>query len=802
MFKNYIKLAWRNMCKNGVYTAIMLFGLSIGLTVVLLIGGYVWHELQVNQYLKHADRQYLLTSNWKDPNMGVDFTTVAPLAQRLKEDYPQYIENYYRWDGITSTISKGSKKFRENLLVGDATLLSTFGFKLAYGNAKTVFKNPFSVVLTEAMALKYFGKKDIVGETLLIENFSGEQQNFKITGVLKKMPKNSINQLQKGDVNSFYLSKSALDYFGRTSFDSWSNTIIPSYVTLQKGITPEQLRIPIKQLIAANAPENIQENLEVEPVLLSSFYLNTNNALVKRMLYTLSFVGLFILLMAVVNFINIAISNSGKRMREIGIRKVLGGSKKELIGQFLIEAALFVFTALFFALVIYQFARPWFANLIGAEITALDAFPSYFTPILVLFGLILSLLVGIYPAFVLSSLATLTSLKGKIKAHTSGIIVRKLLVGFQFAIAFVLAVSAIIITKQTSYFFNQDLGYNKDAVITAAVPRDWSSNGVQKMETIRQQLLQLPAVEKVSLSYEIPNGNNGRQMPIYKLGDAPNKAKTMKILVTDDKFIDTYAIDLMAGSFFNSNLQDSTKVVINTTASHALGWQNPEEAVGKTIKIKDDPENSYTVTGVINDFHFGSKQELIAPQLYFNLGAIPTYRYLSFKLHPKTIGAGIAQIQDKWSSLLPQSPFEYTFMDETLATMYANELQLKKATYYSTGLALILVILGIFGLVSLSIHNRKKEIGIRKVLGASAQSISILLFKEFLITLGITIFIAAPLAFLLMRKWLQEYAYSIKIPMGIFVWVAVTILLITFLLVSFQTLHASRKNPVTSLRTE
>ena len=333
MIWNYFKIAWRNLKKKGLYTSINILGLFTGISFALLISAFVWQELQGNKNLKHFDSQYILTSEWKNPNMGVDFATLAPLAESLKEEYPQLVANYYRWDGITSIISNRTENFREGIQLGDESFLNMYGFNLLYGNANTAFENPYSVVINSEKALKFFGKTDVVGETLTIQNFEGDNHEFIITGVLAETPENSVTQITKKNENGFFIAKNSADYFDRADFQNWELPIFACYVELQPGVTGQQLEGPLERLVQNHTSESIQKNLKVVPLKLTDYYLNKNNASLKQMLITLSFVGFFIIIMAMINFINIAISHSGSRIKEIGVRKVLGGKRKQLIFQ-------------------------------------------------------------------------------------------------------------------------------------------------------------------------------------------------------------------------------------------------------------------------------------------------------------------------------------------------------------------------------------------------------------------------------------------------------------------------------------
>jgi putative ABC transport system permease protein len=801
MIKNYFKITWRSLKKKRLYAFINIIGLFAGISFALLISAFIWQEIQVNSSLKNADSQYILTSQWKDPNMGVDFATLGPLGKNLQEQYPHLVANYYRWDGITSIISRGDKNFREGIQLGDESLLTMYGFNLIHGNLNTVFEAPFSVVITSEKAIKFFGKTDVVGETLSIQNFEGENQQFKITGVLAKVFENTITQLTKQADNGFFIAKNSATYFNRANFQDWELPIFASFIELQPGITAQQLEEPLKRLIQNHTSEVIQDNLKIIPLKLTDYYLNRNNASLKQMLYTLAFVGLFIILMAIINFINIAISHSGSRLKEIGIRKVLGGKRKQLIFQFLIESVVLVSVSTLLACLSYPIFRGWFAEIIGKELVGFSQFPIYFIVIPFMCIALISVFVGFYPAFILSSFKSIDAIKGKLKIRPSGVYLRKFLLGFQYVTALVVLIAALLVTQQLDSFFGKSLGYDKESVVTAAVPRDWTAAGVNNMMTVRNELAKLPSVESVSLSYEIPNGNNGFQLKIYKAGENPNQSIATQGLVSDEMYLSTYQIPLLAGTFLESGDTNPNAVVINEKALYFYGFENAKNAIGEQLSIAGEAD-ALTIEGVIADFHFESMQQAIKPQLFFNVNSNLHYRYLTFKLKPGNLNESLSRIEQKWKSLMPSSSFEYQFMDDTLATIYESELQFKKSAYTASLLALIIALLGIFGLVSLSINKRVKEVGIRKVLGAPLSRISFLFIKEFLVILGLSILIACPLAYLLMNNWLSNYAYRINIGFYPFVVGVLLITSITILLILFQTLKTATTNPIKSLRSE
>ena len=802
MLKSYFKIAWRNIWRNKAFSVINIFGLAVGIAFALLIAAYVWGELQVNHQLKDADNQYIIQSKWKDPNMGFELASVAELPKALKENYPGLVANYYHFDGMTTNVSKGDMHFRESIQVGDSTMLSMYGFKLLYGNTNTALNDPFSVVITGHMALKYFGRMDVVGQMLNIENFSGEKHDFTISGVLDEIPKNSVTTLNSSNISDFFFNADAAKYFKR-NLSGWANTYIVDYVELQKGVNPKSVESAMAVLLHKNAPAEISKNLTPYLVALKDYNLIAEGGVVKKMTYTLSCIALFILLMAVINFVNIRIGRASGRMKEMGIRKVMGGLRKQLIWQFLAESTLIVMIATLVALVIYFIARPYFSNVLGKEITGLFSFPVYFIPVPFVFALLVGVLAGIYPALVLSALKAVDSLKGKLTSVKESVLFRKTLVGFQFGTAAIVVIGAVIISQQISLFFSGNLGYDKDYVVYAQLPRDWSPKGVQKMESIRYQLSQMSIVSNAALSFEIPDGANGGDYPVYRQGGNPAQAVVTTGLLTDNQFAATYNIPMKAGTFFKPvfNLADSTQVVINESQAKALGWKDAHDAIGQKI-ISPGGRVAFTICGVTADFHFGSMQKAILPVVFTNVNYGLAYRYFSIKLKPGNMPQNLAALQKKWAELMPGAPFEYKFMDDALKKLYATEIQLQKAAYIATVLSIIIVLLGVLGLISLSIQKRTKEIGIRKVLGSSVAGITTLFLKDFLGVVLIAGVIACPLAYLIMQKWLSDYAYRINISASPFILSITLLIFITGVLIILQTIKAAFANPIKSLRSE
>jgi ABC-type antimicrobial peptide transport system permease subunit len=798
LIRNYYRTAVRQIARSRSHAGINIIGLSIGMAFTLLIALYGWSEWRVNRQFKNAGRQYILTSDWKDPNMGYVLATLGPLAKSLKENYPTLVADYYRFDGLTVTVSNGDKDFREELQMGDSTLLTMYGMSLLQGDARTALNHPFTAVITDDRAMQIFGTTDVVGKNLTIPNFSGQKQAFRITGVLKRPSRNSVTWLTSE--NTIFVPVTDLDYFGRNM--DWSNGHIANYVTLQPGVSPDALKGPIEQLIRQNADSRIAANLRVVPVALPSYYLHANGGTVQKMIYTLSFIAMFILGMAMINFINLSISRSALRMKEIGIRKVLGGLRRQLRLQFLAESVLLAMAATGIALLLYSLLAPVFAVMLGREMPTLSALPAAGWVLIVLSGVFTGWLAGLYPAILLSSLSTVNVLKGKVGSIEQHVRLRKGLVGFQFGTAAVVFIGAIIVSEQIDLFFSDRLGYNKEYIVASQVPRDWTTRGIRHMETIRSIFAGMPQIRDAALSFEIPDGANSGNLDLYREGGDPTRPLVAQALVTDGHYASTYQIPLAAGVFFHeATARDSTSLVLNETAAKALGWKTAGEAVGQRVRFPG-LDAVFTVSGVVRDFHFDAMGNAIQPEVFVPVGFGGSYRYLSFKLNPGHIRDDIAALQQQWARLMPGAPFDYKFMDESLAAVYDSELRLRKAASTATVLAFVIVLLGVMGLVSGSVRRRTKEIAIRKVIGASVPGIIRLFLREYLPVLLIAAVIASPVAWWIMQRWLNDYATRITVTAWPFLLATGCLGLIVIVLIAVQTLSAALANPVKSLKAE
>ncbi|NLR59844.1 FtsX-like permease family protein [Chitinophaga polysaccharea] len=801
MIKNYFLVAWRNITKHRFFAMVNVCGLAIGITFVLLIGVFAWGEWQVNRFIKSSDRIFLLKSKWANPETGVEFATLGPLTKALQDNYPTLIEKAYAHDAITVVVTVGDKPYREGVHPGDSTLFDVFNFPVLYGDPRTALDKPNAVVLTEKKANQFFGKSDVVGKLLKIQSFDGRNDNFEITAVIKDLPFNTVTNYAKPG-NEIFLAPASVRYFGRTfGFNSWQSPNIVGYVLLKPGVKPEQLKGPLATLIKTNATPEIQKALEVHPVALKDCYLSMYKGLAGRMVAIFSLVALFILLMAIINFVNISVGNSLTRLKEIGVRKAMGSRKRQLILQFITESVLVVTFSFIVSVALFFVLQPMFVQLIGKPLPSLASFPVWFASLPVMIILVTGLLAGLYPAFVLSAQPSVAALKGKLKNVQEKLVFRRSLVIVQFVTAIVVFIVAIVIDKQVSFFFHTDLGYDKDHIVTVPVPRDWTATGVKHMERMRDEFRAMTEIKDASFSYEITDGWSSGAYMVYRAENDSSTAVSMTSVISDERFPTTYNIKMKEGAFYNGAAADSSKLVITEAAARSLGWKDPAEAMNKPVRIHNINTVMY-VSGVVKDFHFGTMKEAIAPVCFIDVRFNNIYRYLSFRLGSGNPSRQIAALERKWREVFPDAPFDFKFLDDSIAQLYETETQMQKAARVATVVSLMIVLLGVLGIVTLSIARRSKEMGIRKVLGATSANIISLFVKEFSWIMVISNVVAWPLAWYLCHRWLMDYAYRVDIGVEPFLMVGMLLLVLVFVVITGMTRRLAATNPVKSLSTE
>ncbi|WP_343538416.1 ABC transporter permease [Sphingobacterium thalpophilum] len=799
-FTNF-KIAWRNIRKKKIQNLINLIGLTCGITFMILVGAYIWDVHQVNSRIKNIDQQFLLQSTYKKEGFGINLTTIGALPKALYEEYPNLVANYYRLDGLTGIVSNGNTVYEEGMSLGDPSLLTMFGFELLAGNVNTALNNPFSVAITDKAAVKYFGKVNVLGENLQIKNFNGEKHDFAITAIVKTDVQNAIMDLTKGMHADIFLPIANETYFGR-SINNWDNPYIAGYIELKPGVTPQQVDQAILNLVHKNKDKEFADQYAPNLRPLKTYYLDDNQGAIRKMIKTLSWVAIFILIMAIINFINFSIAQHITRLKEIGMRKIMGSSRLQLIGQLLTEYILIVAIAALISLPIYILVSPLFAHVLMRELPSLISLPGYFFGLLGLSILMIGLLAGLYPAIKLSNINILASVKNQFAALGDKQLVRKVLLFFQFAVALLLLVCTLIISKQVSLFITSDLGYNKDYVLTVQAPRDWSETGIRKMETVRHELLQTAAVKSVSLSYETP-GLLGSNMQAA-FGNNNDTEVQVQRINSDSYFLETYEIPLLAGTFLPRNTatnMTNRPVVINKKAMEDFGFSNAENAIGQQIAV-NTPQNKMTIVGITDNFVANSLHRASPAIIWTDVHDSFQYRYLSIRLRRGQLSKAVQGLEKKWKELMPDAPFEYQFMDDRIKGLYETELQLQRAAQIASAVSLLIVILGLTGLISLSIHLRNKEVGIRKVLGASLSHLMLLFSKEYYGIFLLAVLVTVPSSYMIMQHWLQNYVIRIEINAFTYLLPLAILLSILGLLVGAIVFRATRFNPVEKLRDE
>ncbi|HEY4150936.1 MAG TPA: ABC transporter permease [Chitinophagaceae bacterium] len=810
MFKSYIKIAFRNLSRHKLFSVLNILCLSIGITFSMIIGVYVLQQHRVNEGLKDLDNQYYVKSNWKIQGMGVNITTLGPLAKTLKDEYPGLVASYYRFNPVTNVVSAGDRHFKEDVAICDTTLVSMYGFPLVCGNKDNVFPNPNSALLTETLARKLFGRTNVLGERVSMQTLNTAPQDFVVSGVMKDPSYNTVTGsfTEVRDCFGMFVPIRGNRYYpggnqvneGGDGSGSWLTWNYVSLLELNKGVSPARLDNAFKQILQKHTSKDVQENLRVELAPLRTYYIREKNAAVGQMINTLSLVALFILLMAIINFVNINIGTSAYRLKEIGLRKVFGGERVQLMVQFLLESFMLTLLAGLISLWLYELLRPAFDSILQTQLDHVWQFGWSNILLFVLLILVVGIISGIYPAFMLSSPKISIAVKGKLDAAKGGLLLRKTLLVVQFTMAIVVFIGALTVFRQVSYVFAKDLGYNRDRLmVITPFPKEWDPAGVAKIESIRQGLLQLPAVKDGSLSSELPE-TPGLTQGYIPEGSKDNKPLLIPTFISDENFVRTFGLHLEEGAFFNEKggAYTHNQVVLNESAVKAFGWKT---AVGKKLRLpQGGPEQ--TVAGVIRDFNYANLQQSITPMVFANLGDAPVYRVLTVKLNSPDLAAAVDAVRAKWKTLSPNAPFEYVFMDDRFKAIYRHELQLRNAAAIGTVLNLVIVFMGIFGVVAFTLVKRGKEMAIRKVLGAGVRTIILLFIRDYALLIIIANIIGWPVAYLLSRQWLQNFAYRAPQDIIPYLFVLVFIFVAVSLLVAAQCLRTAIESPVEKLRAE
>ena len=792
MLKNYLKIAFRNLIRHKTFSLINISGLAIGMACCLLITIFVQDELSYDRFHENANRIYRIASEENRrgviANYPFVFSGIPPI---LQSDYSEVLD-YVRFDPRENVlISSEDKEFyEERLFYTDASVFDMFTFPLLKGDPKTALKEPYSLVLTQKMADKYFRGVDPVGQTLTVDN----EKDYKITGVMENVPRNSHI---KFDCLASIATLEAQDpRYGKL----WAWNCY-TYLLLPKDYSYPDLESKFPDFIRRHRGEKAVEayTFYLQPLTrihLHShlgFEIEANGDI--RYVYIFSAIAFFILLIACINFMNLSTARSAKRAKEVGLRKVLGAERSRLIKQFLGESLALSLVALPAAVALIELFLPAFNTLTGKELRI-----DYFGNSVVFLGLIgillfVGILSGTYPAFFLSAFRPAAVLKGRLKTGAGSSLFRKILVVVQFSISIVLIAGTIIITNQLDFIRDKKLGFDKDHVIVIPVMRSGIGHN---FETFKRELLQSPNVQSVSGSTSVPSFVPTRSVFIPE-GAEEGQRLTLRNVLLDIDFIQTFGMEIKEGRDFSRDFATDAKeaFIVNEAAVQEFGW---ESAVGKKLIDLEGPRGS--VIGVVKNFHFRSKHQKIEP-LVFSL--LPSSRYvylISVKINPSNIRDTLSFLKSQWEKFSPEWPFEYFFLDDNYDRLYKSEERLRHVFLTFTFLGIFIACLGLFGLAAFTTEQRTKEIGIRKVLGASVPNILILLSKEFTKWVVLANVIAWPIAYFAMNSWLRNFAYRISIEWWMFILAAVLVLVVALCTVGFQAAKAALANPSDALRYE
>jgi putative ABC transport system permease protein len=808
MFRNYLKVALRNLWKQKTFSAINIFGLATGLCCFLLIAMYVLDELSYDKLNEKADRIYRVNSDIKFGGNKMHFTQTPDLmGEVLKKDYPE-IEEYTRIyvNSGNKLIKKGPEFINEvNVAHVDSTFFHVFTLPAIHGNTRSALNEPNTVVMTKSTALKYFGTTEALDKT--IETNDNGKTVYKVRAVTEDFPKNAhfrfdflfsmdnVNyqwgQHLSNNFHTYLLLKPGVD---ANAFEQKAmNAYIDKYVVPQA-----------KQFMDISSMDEFKRagnylEYSLMPLTKIHLYSDRNYEISPsgniQYVYIFSAVALFILLIACVNFMNLTTARSASRAKEVGIRKVLGTERSMLVAQFLSESTFMVVLSMIIALVLTYAVLPLFNDVANKTMTFGTLVSPVILPVLIVLPFVVGLLAGSYPAFYLSSFRPMMVLKGRFGNKRGAL--RSALVVFQFATSIILMIGTIVIFRQLNYIQQKELGYNKEQVLIIN-----DAYALQKNAgAFKNEVLQLPGVLKGTLSPYLPVSNSSRSDNSYSKTPVMD-AKTgfnMQAWNIDYDYLATMGMSLVKGRNFSKEYgSDSSAIIINETTAKMLGFDDP---VGKNIYRNSNDGNlyKYTVVGVVRNFHFESLKQSIGPLAFF-LGE--ESGLASFKVNTADLQGLIKSMEAKWKTMAPGMPFSYRFLDESFNDMYRSEQRVGKIALAFSVLAILIACLGLFGLAAFVAEQRTKEIGIRKVLGASVNGLVSLLSKDFVRLVVIAFVIAAPLAWYFMQKWLQDFEYRITINWVVFATAGLIALFIAIATISFQAIKAAIANPVNNLRTE
>lgn len=798
MIRNYFVVALRNLLRRKSYTLLNLGGLTLGVVSCTIVFILLQFEFSFDTFHNDIDRIYrVVRHTTSEAEVSKDTGAPFPMGKALRDDgapaqeiVQVLINNDYQIDVLDASMNDTGKRFNEKGAIGfiEPGFFRIFNFPWVMGDPETTLIDPNAVAVTEEMAVKYYGTPDNAINKYLR---AGAKKIYRITGIIKNIPSHSDFPLK------IVFAYQALG----NNLPGWDSTNSDAqvYFKLGKGQSPEDFASMLTTITKKYVPMDSRDSYHIQALSDIHFNLDFGNyrerVADKEMLKIFGLIGLFILVISCINFVNMALAKAFQRSKEVGIRKSLGGARGHLMTLYLSETALLVFTALVLGVVVTQLILPVVGPLVNLPADVRWVTDPLFIAFLAGVFILVTLLSGVYPALRTSSFKPAQALKDGIQASVGGFPLRKVLIVVQFFIAQGLIFCMIVITNQTSYFQNTSLGFNKEAIVTVAVPNDSTSRTGR--EPFRNRMLTSPAIKNVSFSYSSPASRGGNWWTNFTYNRAAEDAPEYANLKwAEPEFFKTYGLELVAGHMYAS-ADSMREVIVNERLLASVGVTNPEDAIGRTVRVWD---KHYPIAGVVKDFHiYGLRNELL-PVIMAHRPEF--FSRLNVGLDPNQIKEGLAAVESTFRETYPNQVFEFEFVDETVANFYRQEEKFTKLFWIFAGMAITIGSLGLFGMVSLSVLRRTKEIGVRKVLGASLQNLVTLLSQEFMILVLIASLLALPLGWWLMSEWLKEFEYQISIGWEMFATSVVSTMIIAWLALSFQTIKAALANPVNALRNE
>ncbi len=792
MIKNYLLIALRSLKKNKLHAFINIVGLAIGMTCFILIALFVQFELTYDTHNKKAKRIYRLAVDLEANNWAI---SAFPLGSLLKDNFPE-VEGYTRFRPIEVFIQNSSSptliKNKEKVFYADSSIFDVMDIALVKGDPKLALANINSMVLTEEKARTYFGNEEPIGKTLTMLS---DKREYIITGIFKALPSNShVHMDMMASSDNFEPMRAGSPNGWTYLTNHYTYLILPpnfDYVSFEKKISV------FLDKYQERKPEDPVNVIRLQP--LTTIHLQSNRGLEieangsMTTVYTLSSIAFFILVIACINFMNLTTAQSLKRAKEVGIRKVVGSKRNQLVFQFLSESVVISILALLISVFLLILVVPHFNDLSGKQISINPIDNPIMVLLFVLITLFVGLIAGVYPAFFLSGFDPVVVLKGKFVGNLKGQLLRKGLVVFQFAIAFVIMVGTYVVYFQLDFMLNKNMGFDREQVLVITLPKD-SIGDI----TVKNELSRLTSVQSVTRFNEIP-GKMVRTSGFWYEGVKDNTPENLYNFSGDEDLLATLGMKMKAGSFFRvDSKQRAKEFIINETAVKHFGWK-PEEAVGKLMDFGDRSAEPGKVIGVIEDFHFKHLHDAINPLVMF---LEPNYegKFMAVKLKSGDMKNKVVDIERAWKSIVPQHEFEYQFLDESFDRLFDQEKKLGQLFTVFALLAIFISCLGLFGLASFTMEQSRKSVAVRKVLGASVPAIVFMMSKDFLKLVVIGMLLASPIAYFATDKWLQGFAYNVGFAWIVFLYAAAMSVAVAFITVSYHCLIAATSNPVNSLK--